>query len=924
MSSFGINLDLQLRGESGLKRAIRGAEQLETLFKRISDKGLDLSKIKGIQKTGDIADFKKKFTDLAKEIAAGKKKFGDTEVSIRRYRDAFKQLAANTKAGTPSFNEFTAAIAQLDQELDKIAKASENARRAQLGLLSVEEEAAQVARQQAQLKADQKKEREAAARRRNAREAKREADALAKLNRQQERDAKFAKQRSRRQRGRAIGDFAASVGFPLLFGGGIGSIAGGGIGSIIGSATGIGFGAQIIGSAIGQELNEAAQAVSRFAKTVTSAASSVGQLIDAVGVRGTGTAASARFAETLGIGAVGRASLQSELADIVGDKGVKSLEALADSSTEAANSISRFGAEVAAKFAPVLTMVNETITAFLGRNPAVKQLEQKRKDLIALKEAGSQGYVIKRVEGEIGRLEAKAAPALARKAELEEKIEQVKASMINLEKEALQLEQSRLTARRDGLAAAQGNLAVSRIQHDLLLLQLEIDAGVSKEKEEQLELQKQILIEQKKTAEAARDNAAELARRQIRKEQMSGAVKQIGMLKQEQDMQLKLKQMEKGRFEFFEEEAASLEHRLTVTEMTLDIEQKRDLIGVNEAERVASINQDYELRRRLAKEQYDLDSLALEQANAAYRLSRLQVEQEIKLQSLKAGVSAAQQIRATSPFEQQTGLLDPFFGNSNQLQIEQAFRYNESLMLLGQQLDDVIAKQQIFVLAPGVRRGLEDQEATIRNQIANFKEYQPAIDAAALAQARFNDAMGITVPVTDALFDNLLAVAEGTKTAEQAFADFLRSIASMLFDAAKQIIATYISIGIARMFAGVSGSGGEAINANSLKQIEHYSGIGASTDVSGFIPRANGGPVGAGQSYLVGERGPELFVPRSSGTVVPNDKLGGDNISVVVNVDAKGTSVQGNDQQGNQLGRALSATIQQELIKQKRPGGLLA
>ena len=35
-----------------------------------------------------------------------------------------------------------------------------------------------------------------------------------------------------------------------------------------------------------------------------------------------------------------------------------------------------------------------------------------------------------------------------------------------------------------------------------------------------------------------------------------------------------------------------------------------------------------------------------------------------------------------------------------------------------------------------------------------------------------------------------------------AFADFLRSIASMLVDAAKQMIATYIAIGIATMFAG--------------------------------------------------------------------------------------------------------------------------
>jgi len=82
--------------------------------------------------------------------------------------------------------------------------------------------------------------------------------------------------------------------------------------------------------------------------------------------------------------------------------------------------------------------------------------------------------------------------------------------------------------------------------------------------------------------------------------------------------------------------------------------------------------------------------------------------------------------------------------------------------------------------------------------------------------------------------------------------------------------------------------------------------------------------VSGGQMYMVGERGPELFVPGRSGSIVPNDKMGGGESSIVVNVDAKGTSVQGNDQNGNQLGRVIAAAIQQELVKQKRPGGLLA
>ena len=92
----------------------------------------------------------------------------------------------------------------------------------------------------------------------------------------------------------------------------------------------------------------------------------------------------------------------------------------------------------------------------------------------------------------------------------------------------------------------------------------------------------------------------------------------------------------------------------------------------------------------------------------------------------------------------------------------------------------------------------------------------------------------------------------------------------------------------------------------------------------GIPQRAKGGPVSSGQTYMVGERGPELFVPGRSGTIVANDKMGGGSTNVIVNVDAKGSSVEGNEQGANQLGRVISAAVQSELIKQQRPGGILA
>ena len=69
--------------------------------------------------------------------------------------------------------------------------------------------------------------------------------------------------------------------------------------------------------------------------------------------------------------------------------------------------------------------------------------------------------------------------------------------------------------------------------------------------------------------------------------------------------------------------------------------------------------------------------------------------------------------------------------------------------------------------------------------------------------------------------------------------------------------------------------------------------IGGAFDAVFGGGRAMGGPVNAGTSYVVGERGPELFVPNTAGTIVPNGGSGrGNTINVTVNgaIDAEGTA----------------------------------
>lgn len=198
-----------------------------------------------------------------------------------------------------------------------------------------------------------------------------------------------------------------------------------------------------------------------------------------------------------------------------------------------------------------------------------------------------------------------------------------------------------------------------------------------------------------------------------------------------------------------------------------------------------------------------------------------------------------------------------------------------------------------------------DAEA-IRRKIAE-------IDKAKKAQEEINNMLkmeqelfdGIAGTVANAFSGFVDSAINGTET----LGDSLKKLGS---DLLKTIGRMLIMYSIAQALGALGGKDGVGV-FSTLAKAFGYKG-----------ERANGGPVAGGSTYLVGERGPELFVPGRSGTIVPNDQMGSDNVSVVVNVDAKGTNVQGNDQQGNQLGRAISAAVQQELIKQKRPGGLLA
>ena len=175
--------------------------------------------------------------------------------------------------------------------------------------------------------------------------------------------------------------------------------------------------------------------------------------------------------------------------------------------------------------------------------------------------------------------------------------------------------------------------------------------------------------------------------------------------------------------------------------------------------------------------------------------------------------------------------------------------------------------------------------------------------------------------VGSAFGESFKGIVRGSMTAQEALRNLFMRTADHFLDMAAQMIAKQIQmsilgIGLKFFSAGMAPSRGANTGGTDR--------FGRDFDDPEFgMPLADGGIAKAGRTHLVGERGPELFTPGVTGTVIPNHALGG-GTTVVVNVDASGSSVEGDEEQGRELGRLISVAVQSELVQQKRPGGLLA
>ena len=189
--------------------------------------------------------------------------------------------------------------------------------------------------------------------------------------------------------------------------------------------------------------------------------------------------------------------------------------------------------------------------------------------------------------------------------------------------------------------------------------------------------------------------------------------------------------------------------------------------------------------------------------------------------------------------------------------------YQEGSISLDQFLDMQMQLQEAYENAvPKIQLN----DTALKQYIQSTKDLRSSLD-------------NIAVRSLQNLEDSLLGVYNGTLTVKDAFRNMAISIINdLLRMQIQQRITGPLGAALNSFFSGTSTAPisnatplGSGITVPSVAP-----SVGGETGVApGFPVRALGGTVSKDQTYMVGERGPELFIPGKTGTVVPNNQLGG-------------------------------------------------
>ena len=343
----------------------------------------------------------------------------------------------------------------------------------------------------------------------------------------------------------------------------------------------------------------------------------------------------------------------------------------------------------------------------------------------------------------------------------------------------------------------------------------------------------------------------------------------------QQDLDTQYEKITQGRLAATQFELKGLADRYEQEVKIIELQRQNALANNKVAEDVVKINELYDERIKTERDRQGLKQIELNQLEAQLKLER--ELNSVKEDRVTEGVTRDLNRQIENVQER---IESPFGGDAAEmaaLQIEQTRRYEDAIRGLTEARDDALAAVKAQLQLDEAQRNNDiirtelEKVAAIDKRRTAYENLIPQLNQVEQAELQLQQTLQKLQPITDGLAsgitDVFTSIIDGSKSAQEAFADMLTNMGNALVQEGARMIAQYIAIGIARIFAGMGSSSN--FDANPLGGLSF-------SQPSGFNPgnlfgRANGGPVTGGSPYIVGEQGQELFIPGKSGTIIPND-----------------------------------------------------
>jgi hypothetical protein len=876
VASYNADINLNIVGASRLNAVVSSVAKLNALAQDLKPINLIAP---GGGKLGDkIREAIKPINNFAQEVTNGTKRISNTFAGASQQADVFRTVLDNVKVAAGGFSRQTApvklyatALTEAQTQARKLNAAQQDLLRTSRGLQLQDERNVETSRRLTR---------------------------VLELRRQQTQGAALA------QRGReSASDAVIGGAFPLLFGQGAGAALGGGLGGALGGAFGgrLGFGLSLVGTAIGQAIDDAKQ-LNRELTSLNNNLSSTGRSSQTTAADVSRLASQLGIAKDEALKLVGafsefdsagvREALAASFGAVGGEEAFNALAAAIDnkSTLEAIVKLRDTITDKQAKEALKQLEINGAAAANAFLQERLIQLQEQKlikvaqevtlldRLLAAAAALGAQGQFIDPAIFGQERADKIRAGAAERKKAQAQALQDTK----NFLSEVSRLNERFTTKTKTKTGAKPPEDRTASLRADLQAI---IEIGNAEDLIRDLRFAGRDLLVadvelSKALADIERDRIKQLEQANYETERSTiNQIAKVRALNEERKTADKVREINNQRFQ---DELDSQQAVRDAVKPFTDLAKQQQLqtqysqtylrlvtegMLPAEAERIANFEKLVKEQLSAKEEQIAITELAILEAKARGAST---VELEKQLRTFKAQQDAIKGEAAKGPGAGRT--------NRERLQDEIAIVQGD----LNTLLDPI---NQVKVAAEGI--GL-------------------------------------------AFSDSFKGIVSGTMTAQEALAGFFQSVADQFLDMAAQIIAKWIQLtilnSILRLFpaTGAASAAGGSAGLFGPGSPDAIAGGGIFSGAGPYQFRANGGPVSAGSPYIVGERGPELFVPGRSGSIVPNDKLGSSGSSnVVVNVDASGSKVQGDDTKASQLGSALAAVVQAEIIKQKKPGGLL-